>query len=155
MRKKRDDRELILLEPESPSGLKWLLIGAALGAGLALVLAPASGEETRRQLARRARKIRQAAEDAIDELQGRFDALRGVGEDTEEGEDGEEGEKGEKGDQGERADMGAGTAPPSAADTVAERPGSLSSARAELERRLAAARARRKEPALEDEEPVA
>lgn len=152
MKKKSNDREIILLEPESSSGLKWLLIGAALGAGLALVLAPASGEETRRQLARRAHKIRKAAEDAIDELQGRFDALRGSGDHAEEEESVEEGELE---DHPERTDMGAGTAPPSAADTVAERPGSLSSARAELERRLAAARARRKEPALEDEEPVA
>ena len=152
MKKKLSDREIILLEPESASGLKWLMIGAALGAGLALLLAPASGEETRRQLGRRARKIRQAAEDAIDELQGRFDALRGSGGGEH---DEEETEEGEPGDDGERGERGAGPAPVPAANAATERSASLSSARAELERRLAAARARRGEPALEDEEPVA
>jgi YtxH-like protein len=149
VKKKLSDREIILLEPESPSGLKWLMIGAALGAGLALLLAPASGEETRRQLGRRARKIRQAAENAIDELHERFDSLRGSAEHDE-----EEAEEDEPADEG-GAERGAGPAPVPTADAAAERSASLSSARAELERRLAAARARRGEPAVEDEEPVA
>ena len=38
-----------------------VLIGAALGAAFALIYAPASGEETRSQVADRARKFKEAA----------------------------------------------------------------------------------------------
>jgi gas vesicle protein len=43
------------------SFLAGLLVGAALGAGVALFLAPGSGQETRRVLRRRARAIRRDA----------------------------------------------------------------------------------------------
>jgi gas vesicle protein len=49
-----------------------LMIGALIGAGLALMLAPQSGEETRRLLRRRARRIadetRDRYDDAVHEL---------------------------------------------------------------------------------------
>jgi len=42
-----------------------LLLGAALGAGAALLLAPASGEDTRRQLRRGARRLYARGRDAV------------------------------------------------------------------------------------------
>lgn len=45
-----------------------LLIGAVLGAGAALLLAPASGEATRRQLRRGARKLYERSGDTLAEL---------------------------------------------------------------------------------------
>ena len=44
-----------------------LLIGALVGAGIALLVAPSSGEETRRMLARRARRLAADARDRYDE----------------------------------------------------------------------------------------
>ncbi len=45
-----------------------IVIGALIGAGIALLAAPSSGEDTRRQLTRRARGLR-------DDAAERFDAL--------------------------------------------------------------------------------
>lgn len=61
------------------------LVGAALGAGLALLLAPKSGEETRRQLADAAKNLRDDAEskfgEAGDAVRGSAATIRhGVGE---------------------------------------------------------------------------
>jgi gas vesicle protein len=44
------------------------LLGAALGAGAALLFAPQSGEQTRRDLARRSRHLRVRTTDAWDDL---------------------------------------------------------------------------------------
>lgn len=44
------------------------LIGAAIGAGTALLLAPQTGEETRRDLARQGRRLRARGADAWDDL---------------------------------------------------------------------------------------
>ena len=44
-----------------------LLIGALVGAGIALLVAPSSGEETRRMIARRARRLAADARDRYDE----------------------------------------------------------------------------------------
>lgn len=44
------------------------LMGLALGAGIALLLAPKTGVETRRELRMRARKVRNAAEDAAHDV---------------------------------------------------------------------------------------
>ena len=61
-----------------------LLIGAAIGAGAALLLAPASGERTRRQLRRNAQRLAEQGGDTLstlwddaDESARRF-ARRGV-----------------------------------------------------------------------------
>jgi gas vesicle protein len=48
--------------------LRSFMIGAAFGAGLALLLAPASGADTRRRLGRTARKLRDRASDQIHEM---------------------------------------------------------------------------------------
>jgi gas vesicle protein len=45
-----------------------VLIGLALGAGAALLLAPASGADTRRQLRRGARRLYDRSADAVEEL---------------------------------------------------------------------------------------
>jgi gas vesicle protein len=52
------------------SGAGSLLLGLALGAGLALLLAPQSGEETRRAIARRARRATEAAQDFVGDVSG-------------------------------------------------------------------------------------
>ena len=64
----RDDREVVVIESDPGSGVKWLLLGAAIGAGLGILFAPQSGERTRRELAVRGRHLRAQAEDALDDL---------------------------------------------------------------------------------------
>jgi gas vesicle protein len=66
-------------------GIGPFLMGLALGAGVALLLAPQSGEETRRTIARRARRAQEAAQDLVEDVSGtvadKFDEVRAsVGE---------------------------------------------------------------------------
>lgn len=49
-----------------------LLIGAVVGAGVALLLAPESGRETRRKLSRRFKALRDRAADEADALGDEF-----------------------------------------------------------------------------------
>lgn len=51
--------------------LAGLLMGAAIGAGLALLFAPKKGSELRTQLAESARKARESARDAYQQAAGR------------------------------------------------------------------------------------
>lgn len=67
------------------AGIGPFIIGLALGAGVALLLAPRSGEETRRGIARRARRAQEAARDFVEDVSGtvadKFDEVRAtVGE---------------------------------------------------------------------------
>jgi len=62
-----EDRAVVIVERSN--GLGTFFFGLALGAGMALLLAPHSGEETRRLLQDRARRAREVAEDKLDELQ--------------------------------------------------------------------------------------
>lgn len=132
------DGEVYIVEADGSSGFGWFVLGAAIGAGLALLFAPASGDETRRRIRREAGRLRERAEDAIDELSYEYDRVR---EEVEETVD-------------EVKEKVAGAAR-SIADEVRTRKSSVSAARDELERRLADARARRREAEAEDEEPVA
>jgi len=59
----------VIVEKREP-GIGTFLIGIALGAGVALLLAPQSGEETRRGLARRARRAQDAAQDFVEDVSG-------------------------------------------------------------------------------------
>ena len=56
-----DDDRVVVIEQHS-AGVTPLLVGMALGAGLALLFAPSSGIETRRQIKKRAMRVRRAAE---------------------------------------------------------------------------------------------
>jgi hypothetical protein len=129
----RQRSEVVYVDRGGDSSAKWLFWGAMLGAGLALLYAPSSGEETRRNLQRKLWKLRAMTEEKLDEITQQFgggkEALEGLMED--EDEDAEEGES--RGFYGRS-------------------PGA--SPREELERRLADARARRRSPA-DLEEPLA
>jgi gas vesicle protein len=59
-------------EEESPivSFMSGLVVGAAIGAGLALLLAPQSGKRTRRQLARSVEGFRDDATDRWGDVTG-------------------------------------------------------------------------------------
>jgi gas vesicle protein len=125
-------REVVYVERGDASA-KWLFWGAVLGAGLALLYAPRGGEETRRVLQRKLWKFRAMTEEKLDELAQQFgggkEALDELADEDDELEE-------------------SGEAPPLRART------SGGSAREELERRLAEARARRR--AVGDyEEPIA
>jgi len=56
--RRKQGREIVYVERAGDSSAKWLFWGAALGAGLALLYAPRSGEETRRVLQRKLWKLR-------------------------------------------------------------------------------------------------
>lgn len=57
-----DDEPYIVIERHSGS-VGSFLMGIAIGAGVAMLFAPRSGEETRRELGRSARRARRAAHD--------------------------------------------------------------------------------------------
>lgn len=132
--------ELVYVERSGDSSAKWLFWGALLGAGLALLYAPRSGEETRRLLQRRLWKLRAMTEEKLDELSQRFggdqSALDGL---TDEDED----------EEAEEEPLPRSQAPRAAAS---------GGARQELEHRLAEARARRRAAGAAEvdvEEPLA
>jgi gas vesicle protein len=130
----RQRREVVYVERGGDSSAKWLFWGVLLGAGLALVYAPSSGEETRRNLQRKLWKLRAMTEEKLDEITQQFggakDSLESLMED--EDEDTDEDEDGRP----------------------LHRQSSGATPREELERRLADARARRRSPA-DLEEPLA
>jgi hypothetical protein len=128
-------REVVYVQ-RGDSSAKWLFWGAVLGAGLALMYAPRSGEETRRGLQRRMWKLRAMTEEKLDELAQQFgprESLRDLEDD-----DLEEEELFE----------------PREAPSARGRHTPGPSAREELERRLAEARARRRASG-DIEEPLA
>jgi gas vesicle protein len=130
--RRKQRREVIYVERGDTSA-KWLFWGALIGAGVALLYAPSSGEETRRNLQRRLWKLRAMTEEKLDEITQQFGGAKESLHDMLEDEDDElEGE--------ERPGVYGRAAKPSP--------------REELERRLAEARARRRSPA-DLEEPLA
>jgi gas vesicle protein len=62
-----DDEPYVVIERTS-GGMSSFLVGLAVGAGLALLFAPQSGAETRRNITRSAKKMRRAAETAVGEV---------------------------------------------------------------------------------------
>jgi gas vesicle protein len=136
----RDDREVVVVEREGGGALKWLVVGAALGAGLALLFTPKTGKELRRELGRGIKGIRDLADETLEELSHDPTA--------------------EEQELRSMADEGGASAGDEAGDEAPpRRPGarpSMVAAREELERRLEAARARRRQVVPDDdEEPVA
>ncbi len=127
--KNRDVEERVLVVDQGSSGFGWLMIGAAIGAGLALLYAPRSGEETRRVIGRRWDDLKEEAEEKFDEFS----------ESVQEG----------------REKIRAKIERLVDADRDGGREARPASAREELERRLTDARARRRSPDVEEEEPVA
>jgi gas vesicle protein len=134
MRRNRQ-REVVYVERGGDSSAKWLFWGSLLGAGLALLYAPSSGEETRRNLQRKLWKLRAMTEEKLDEFSQQFggakDSLEGLMDDDE--------------DEDTEGDV---------EDHSFQSRSVRSSPREELERRLADARARRRSPA-DLEEPLA
>lgn len=121
----RDDMpDVTVIETDSGATVKWFLLGALIGAGAGILLAPQSGERTRRDLARRAKRLRDDAEDRLeefgDELQTRGRKIKGAVEDWAD-------DMAEEVREGKRAITR-----------------TADNARDELERRLAEARARRR-----------
>lgn len=124
-------REIVYVERGGDASAKWLFWGAVLGAGLALLYAPRTGEETRRVLQRKLWKLRAMTEEKLDDIAQQFgsgkEALDDLADDDDDFDE--------------------------AGETPALRPRGVS-ARDELERRLAESRARRR--AVGDfEEPLA
>ena len=88
----RGEPPYIIVE-KGGGGLGSFVVGALLGAGVALLLAPRSGEETQQELKAQARRWKEIAEDRVkdaqralservddvrDEVQSRFDEVRGA-----------------------------------------------------------------------------
>jgi len=75
-----DHNEPRVIVEKRTGGVGMLLIGLAIGAGLALLFAPQSGAETRRKIVRGARRARRAAgaaaEGVTDHVGESFDAVR-------------------------------------------------------------------------------
>jgi gas vesicle protein len=67
--KDRDDVPYIVVQRGGGSGLGPFIVGALLGAGAALLLAPRSGAETQQDIKERALRFRDAAEDRVKEAQ--------------------------------------------------------------------------------------
>src|SRR5215207_9389520 len=72
MVRRTQGREVVYVERGGDASAKWLFWGAVLGAGLALLYAPRTGEETRRVLQRRLWKLRAVTEEMLDELAQQF-----------------------------------------------------------------------------------
>jgi gas vesicle protein len=74
------DVPYIVIERESGGGVGSFVLGALVGAGLALLFAPQSGRETQDEIKDRARKLRSVAEvrvrDAQRQLEERFEEAR-------------------------------------------------------------------------------
>lgn len=63
-----DGEDPYLIVEHRSAGIGTFLIGAVLGAGVALLLAPHSGPETRRRIGRSAERAKDAAFDLADEV---------------------------------------------------------------------------------------
>ncbi|MDB4877713.1 MAG: hypothetical protein JWM41_4159 [Gemmatimonadetes bacterium] len=75
-----DDEPYVVIEKHDAPSIAPFLIGLAMGAGVALLLAPRSGAATRRDIKRRARRVQRAAQqvatDVTDGVVGTFEEAR-------------------------------------------------------------------------------
>lgn len=62
-----EDEPYVVIEKRS-GGVSTFLLGLALGAGIALLFAPQTGVVTRRDLRKKVRQVRDAAEGVVDEV---------------------------------------------------------------------------------------
>ena len=73
----QEEGPYIVIERDSGSGVGAFVLGALVGAGIALLLAPKSGAETQEDLKRQARKLRNAAEERVREAQRQLEERLG------------------------------------------------------------------------------
>ena len=145
---KKNNRGLVVIE-RGGSGVLWLLLGGAIGAGLGLLLAPHSGKKSRELLGERLKRLKAQAEETLDELTEDEDEEL-LEADLAEGDDGD--------DEADRSagPEATGDDEDESAEPAPEPKRAAPTARTELEQRLARARARRHRALVEeDEEPVA
>ena len=69
-----DDVPTIIIEKDSSSGLGSFVLGALVGAGVALLLAPRTGEETQAILRERALEMKGTAEEKVRDAQRQLEA---------------------------------------------------------------------------------
>lgn len=69
----QDEGPYIVIERDTGGGIGSFVLGALIGAGLALLFAPKTGAETQEELKERARKLRSSAEDRMREAQRQFE----------------------------------------------------------------------------------
>ena len=132
MGRRTQGREVVYVERAGDASARWLFWGAVIGAGIALLYAPRSGEETRRVLQRKLWKLRAVTEEKLDEFAQQFGNVKDALDEPLDDDDLDEPDE----------------APPARARA------GTSSAREELERRLSESRARRRS-AGDYEEPLA
>ncbi|MEO7985759.1 MAG: YtxH domain-containing protein [Gemmatimonadales bacterium] len=132
MGRRTQGREVVYVERAGDASARWLFWGAVIGAGVALLYAPRSGEETRRVLQRKLWKLRAVTEEKLDEFAQQFGNVKDALDEPLDDDDLDE---------------------PDGAPPARARAGT-SSAREELERRLSESRARRRS-AGDYEEPLA
>jgi gas vesicle protein len=65
----QEEGPYIVIKRDGGSGVGAFVLGALVGAGIALLFAPKSGAETQEDLKRQARKLRTAAEERVREAQ--------------------------------------------------------------------------------------
>jgi gas vesicle protein len=63
-----DEDEAVVVIEKHEAGIAPFLVGLAVGAGVALLFAPRSGAATRRDIRRRATRVKESAEQAVTEV---------------------------------------------------------------------------------------
>ena len=63
-----EDEPYFIIEKHESAGITPFLVGLAVGAGVALLFAPRSGQATRRDIRRRAMRVRDAAEQTVTDV---------------------------------------------------------------------------------------
>ena len=75
-----NDQHTVIIEKEGRPEIGAFLLGALVGAGIALLFAPSSGEETQRRIREQARRLRAVTEDRVrglrEDLGSRLDSAR-------------------------------------------------------------------------------
>lgn len=69
MGQRYEEQPVVVIERSGGGGIGAFLAGAAVGAVFALLFAPQSGDETRAAIRARAQRLRETAEDRLDDLQ--------------------------------------------------------------------------------------
>jgi gas vesicle protein len=72
-----DEVPYIVIERDSGGGIGSFVLGALVGAGVALLFAPKTGAETQEELKEQARKLRGTAEERVREAQAQLEERLG------------------------------------------------------------------------------